>query len=73
MTNAFGTTIDIKVNCPQVKMIEQTVKELPSTGAGPNFIFAGVLAAVVTYFWARSRQLNKEVRLIRKDFNMGTI
>jgi hypothetical protein len=73
MTNAFGNTINIKVNCPNVKAAETIVSQLPSTGIGANIFFAAGLLATVTYFWARSRQLNKEVRLIRKDFNMGTI
>ena len=36
-------------------------------------IFAGVVFAVVAYFYARSRQMKKEVRLIRRDLNAGTI
>jgi hypothetical protein len=32
-----------------------------------------VLAAVVVFFYARSRQLGKEVRLVRKEFNSGVI
>jgi uncharacterized repeat protein (TIGR01451 family) len=73
MTNSFGTTVNVKVNCPQVKMAETVVRQLPHTGMGMNIIFATALLATVVYFWARSRQLGKEVRLIRKDFNMGTI
>jgi uncharacterized repeat protein (TIGR01451 family) len=73
MTNSFGTTVHIKVNCPQVKMAETVVRELPHTGMGMNLLFAASLIGIVTYFWARSRQLGKEVKLIRKDFNMGTI
>jgi len=36
-------------------------------------IFAGIVASVVTFFYFRSRQLNKEVRLIRKDAIAGTL
>ena len=73
MTNGFGNTVTIKVACDAPKIVERTVEQLPSTGPTENMLFAGVLASVVTFFWARSRQINKEVRLIRKDFNMGTI
>ncbi len=73
MTNTFGNTITVKVNCPNVKAAETVVSQLPSTGTGANVLFAAVILATATYFWARSRQLNKEVRLVRKDFNMGTI
>lgn len=73
MTNAFGNTVNVRVACEAPKVLEQTVSELPKTGPTENLIFAGILAALVTYFWARSRQMGKEVRLIRKDFNSGTL
>lgn len=73
MTNAFGNTISTEVDCTAPKLVEQTVKELPKTGPAENMLFAGGLLAVVTYFWARSRQLGREVRLIRKDVNAGVI
>lgn len=73
MTNGFGNTVSIKVACEAPKVLEATVEQLPSTGPTENILFGGIVASVVTFFWARSRQINKEVRLIRKDFNMGTI
>lgn len=74
MTNVFGNTkLDVGVKCETPKIVETVVKELPKTGPTENMIFAGILAAVVVYFWARSRQLGKEVKLVRKDFSMGTI
>lgn len=73
ITNSFGNTVTTEVNCQTVKVVEQTVKELPKTGPGANIFFGGSLAAVVTYFWSRSRQLGREIRLIRKDVNAGVI
>ena len=73
MLNAFGNTVRIAVACEGPKVVESAIAELPKTGPGENMLFAGVVGSVVTFFWARSRQLGKEVRLIRKDFNMGTI
>jgi hypothetical protein len=74
MTNTFGNSIDINVDCPiQKEIVEQTVAELPHTGPRENMIFAGVLFSIVAYFYARSRQMKKEVRLIRRDLNAGTI
>ncbi len=73
MTNSFGTTVDVNVACPAQKQVEQTVAELPTTGPGENLLFAGILLAVVAYFYARSRQMVKEVRYIRRDLNSGTI
>ncbi len=74
MTNTFGNSLGIGVDCPiEKKIIEQTVTTLPSTGPTENMMFAGIVGSIVTFFYARSRQLGREVRLIRKDFNMGTI
>lgn len=60
MTNTFGNSLDVTVTCPLAKTVEQTVGELPSTGPTENMLFAGVVGAVVTFFWARSRQLGRE-------------
>ncbi|MBC7746794.1 hypothetical protein H7Y40_02310 [Pedobacter sp.] len=73
MTNAFGNTVNINVNCSGPKVVEEIVSQLPSTGPSENILFAGIVGSIVTYFYARSRQMTKEVRLIRKEFNMGTI
>ncbi|MGK2896773.1 MAG: hypothetical protein ACSLEY_04220 [Candidatus Saccharimonadales bacterium] len=74
MTNTFGNSVDITIACPPEKVIvEQAVSELPTTGPGENMAFAVILFAVVVYFYARSRQLGKEVRLIRRDVTLGVI
>lgn len=66
--------INIPVECPVAKkVVEQTVEELPHTGPTENMIFAGLLLAIVSYFYARTRLMKKEVRLIRRDLNAGTI
>lgn len=73
ITNSFGNATNVKVECPPTKVVENTVKELPATGPTENIVFSAVLLMVVTYFFARSRQVSKEVKLIRHDFNLGTI
>lgn len=74
MNNAFeGSGVTIPVTCAPPKVIEQITTELPHTGPTENMIFAGIILAVVTYFFLRSKQLGKEVRLIRRDLNTGTI
>ncbi|HEY1086029.1 MAG TPA: hypothetical protein VGE34_04905 [Candidatus Saccharimonadales bacterium] len=74
MVNTFGNAVEINVKCAnEKKVVEQVVKDLPKTGPGENMIFAGSLFAVVSYFYARSRQLGKEVRLVRKKVHAGTI
>lgn len=74
ITNTFGNQVSIAVDCPLEKQIVETVvAELPHTGPGTNVIVASVALAIVTYFYARSRQLKTEVRLIRRSYNAGTI
>lgn len=74
MINTFGNSTEVDVDCaPQKEVIEQVTGELPHTGPRENLIFAGALLAVVVYFYARSRQLGTEVRLIRRNLNTGTI
>jgi fimbrial isopeptide formation D2 family protein len=72
--NVFYTSsVIIPVTCPTPKVIEQVVPELPKTGPTENMLFAGIVLAVVTFFYFRARQLSTEVRLIRRDVNGGTI
>lgn len=73
MLNTFGNSVTINVNCPAPKTVEQITTALPHTGTSENLLFAGIVLAVVGYFYARSRQLRKEVRLIRRDINVGTV
>ncbi|MEO7905140.1 MAG: hypothetical protein ABIR91_05110 [Candidatus Saccharimonadales bacterium] len=73
MMNTFGNSITVNVNCPPTKVVETVVSELPTTGPGLNMLLSGIVAGVVIYFYARSRQLSTEVRLIRRDLNNGTI
>ncbi len=75
MDNVFGNGngVTIPVTCAPPKVIEKVTTELPHTGPTENMIFAGAVLAVVTYFFLRSKQLGKEVRLIRRDLNAGTI
>jgi len=67
------TGVTVPVVCAPPKVIEQVTTELPRTGPRENMLFAGIVLAVVTYFFLRSKQLGKEVRLIRRDLNSGTI
>lgn len=73
MTNSFGNTVTVAVDCPAPKVVEQVVPALPRTGATENMIIGGSILAVVAFLYFRSRQLNKEVRLIRREVTAGTI
>ncbi len=71
LTSAYGNTLNVPLSCPIGKQIEGTVRQLPKTGPGTNTAFSLIVLMVVTYFYVRSRQMNREMRVIRRDFNVG--
>lgn len=74
MTNTFGNNVTIAVDCPVQKQVVETITtELPHTGPTANVVIASSVLALVAFLYARARQLKTEVRLIRRDFNAGTI
>jgi hypothetical protein len=75
MQNTLGAaiTVTIPVACTAPKVVEQVATELPHTGATENMLFAGIVLSIATFFYARTRQVKKEVRLIRRSVNTGTI
>lgn len=73
MTNVAGNAVNISVDCPTLKQIEHVIGTLPQTGIGANVAFAGILLFLAVFLYARSRQLSKEVRLLRKEFNAGAL
>ena len=73
MTNVAGNAVNVSVDCPTLKQVEHAISTLPQTGVGENITFAGILLFLTVFFYARSRQLSKEVRMIRKEFNAGTL
>ena len=73
MTNTFGNSTNIKVQCPTIKVVEQVVEKLPVTGPAENMLFIGVVLAVATYFYARTRQIKKEINIIKQDAVAGIV
>ena len=72
--NVFGEdSVSIPVSCAPPKVVEEIVTELPTTGPTENMIFGSLLLAIVSYFFFRSKQLGKEVRLIRRNLHAGNI
>jgi hypothetical protein len=71
LTSSYGNTLNVTVNCPVGKQIEGTIKQLPETGIGANILFSAVVIMVVTYLYMRSRQMSREVKVIRHDYNVG--
>lgn len=70
---SFGTRSSTPVACPPAKATESIINQLPTTSLATNIIFGGTLLAIVTYFYVRTRQLKKEIRIIRHNINTGII
>jgi hypothetical protein len=72
MSNTFGNTININLPSSIPKTTEQvTTQELPKTGPGTTLMVGFAGAAVIGYFYSRSRLLAKELDIVRKDYNVG--
>lgn len=64
MQNGYGNELSIPVECPVLKQAEQ----LPNTGPGTTLFFAFTVTMISSYFFARSWLLNKELGIIRKEY-----
>jgi uncharacterized repeat protein (TIGR01451 family) len=73
MTNVFGDLTNIDIDCPAPKIVEKVVMKLPKAGPTENIIFTSIILMLATYFFARSRQLEKEIHIIRRNANAGTL
>ena len=73
VTNTFGNSTSFRIACPAEKTIEKITTELPKTGPTGNIIFACLALAIAVYFFCRTRQLEKEIRIIRNNTNTGII
>ncbi len=71
MFNVYGDSVTIDLPQNPVKVAEQTITSLPSTGLGANVVISTILIMVVTYFYFRSRTMVKELGLVRQQFNYG--
>jgi hypothetical protein len=73
ITNIFGNTLDIRLRCPAPKLAEQIIMNLPKIDQPTGAVITIVAMIIALYFYARTRQIKEEVRLIRKDINSGAI
>ena len=67
MTNVYGNTININLPTPIIQSSAQTAEALPNTGPGSSVVIAGIITLAVGYFFARTRLLEKETEIIRRD------
>lgn len=73
MSTTYGSNIQIPVSCPVIKGVENIVGDLPGAGIAINIVFSGVIMATAVFFYVRTKQMKKEIKLIRHNLNSGTI
>lgn len=73
MTIVYGKELSNQIECPPIKSIEGILNMLPPMNAGTNVIFGLSVLGIVAFFYVRTRQLKKEIRIIRHNFNTGVI
>lgn len=71
MVNVYGDTVQIDLPNNSIKAVEQTVNSLPSTGPGLGIAISTTVLVLATYFFFRTRLMNKELGLVRQQFNYG--
>ena len=73
MSTTYGSNLQIPVSCPLVKGVENIIGDLPTATIAANLIFSTIVVITATFFYARTRQMKKEIKLIRHNLNSGTI
>jgi len=69
----FGDSSRVPVDCPTTKHIEGALLQLPTIGPGANILFGASILALSFFFYARTRQLKTELRIIRHNLITGIL
>ena len=70
-TYSFSETVNMEINCPGSKNVEGTVSKLPQTGPAETIAFTAGVIAVAVYLYNRNKQLAKELKLLKSEYNKG--
>jgi uncharacterized repeat protein (TIGR01451 family) len=73
LSSSYGSSSEIRVDCPSEKDLEATVGLMPTINMTGNAIFALVITSIVLFFYFRTKQLKEEIRLIRHNLNEGAL
>ncbi len=71
MDNVYGNVVQVQVQPPVPKQIEQAVNNLPQTGGGSTTFIVIIIATMAFFFYLRNRQLMAEVKILRHDYQGG--
>lgn len=66
-----NNAVHITIVCPPLKQLELAIKGLPTISRVLSLSITGGLLLLSLYLYTRSRQLHKEIRIIRTKINTG--
>ena len=73
LDNVYGDAIRISLQPPLAKQVEAASTSLPDTGSGTATIIVLIVSALTLFFYFRNRQLIAEVKLLRGEFQGGSM
>ncbi len=68
MNNVYGNAVNIKLPSNIVKTTETITGSLPKTGPGTTLVISMVATMIVSYFFARTRLLAKEMDMVQTEY-----
>ncbi len=69
--NKYGRDVNVNLDKPVNKVIEQTATSLPATGPGTGMFVTAVAVVIIGYFFYRSRLLREELEIVHQEYSAG--
>jgi uncharacterized repeat protein (TIGR01451 family) len=69
--NKYGRDVNVKLDKPASKVVEQTVTTLPNTGPSSSMFVTVAITVVIGYFFYRSRLMSQELEIIHHEYSTG--
>ncbi len=69
--NKYGRDVNVKLDKPTSKVVEQAATTLPNTGPSSSMFITVLVVMVVGYFFYRSRLMTHELEIIHHEYSTG--
>lgn len=69
LSNTYGNTVGVKVDCPLTKKVELFIDGLPSIGLLGNLLLSIGFSLMATFLYLRSRQISKELNILKREYS----
>lgn len=73
MSNIYENEVDIDVDCSAEKEVVKAASSLPNTGPAEVAGITALLTFISMFLYFRNKQLVKELRVIKSEYNGGTL